>query len=124
MYDPDGDYQRDDSESTAATAPCDDSLPSEQSSFCPRCGHELTQYTWQSIEGLAFCVTCIADQEADCLNVFGFLGGTDWTAILVEHNAVLWLSPTDHKWHNSGIEAITQRLAFERQYGTALNALS
>lgn len=53
------------------------------------------------------------------MHTFAFIGGNNWDAILIEHNRVLWLTPTDDKWQATGIENIHNQMAFERQYGSS-----
>lgn len=46
------------------------------------------------------------------------LGGDDWFGILVDDAGVLWLAPIEDKYAAMGIEAISAKRAFERQYGS------
>lgn len=117
MYDPDGDYGRTGSASPAATVRERSVMPPGRQSFCARCGYELTPYTFVAIEGLVFCTRCTEDHEADCLATFHFLGNNSWHAILIDHNALLWLAPSDDKWKATSLHNIHHQMAFERQYG-------
>ena len=123
MYDPDGDYADERRTSAASDGQDGADRPDGRVSFCPNCGCPLTVYTWQPIEGLAFCTTCIDDCPADCLSVFTCLGGENWRSILIDRLGVLWLSPSDAKYANTSLPAIAQRFAFERQYGAASGAV-
>lgn len=117
MYDPDGDYNRDDTTKPATECQPDQFLPCGRTAYCGRCGQELTVYNWVSLEGFGFCSGCKANHEADCLAELSHLGGADWHGQLAQEAQVIFLTPLDPRHRRTGITALQAKMGFERQYG-------
>lgn len=87
-----------------------------------RCGCRLSSYTVGILAGAAFCTSCIADQQLDCLHLLLPLAAPGWFGILVEQDGVIYLAPLDQALAGTGIDAVAATLAFRRQYGSPVAA--
>ena len=118
MYDPQGDYYPEIRESTPFGQSRNQRLPCTGAVYCMRCGESLSDYTWEALEGAAFCVKCIRAHEAHCLYVLSLLPGFEWFGLLVDHGDVLWLTPIKLDDQGKSIEQIRNEWAFAQQYPT------
>ena len=114
MYDPDGDYQRDDGESTAATEHNASSFPSEWESFCFKCGCPLNRYNWTILLRGAFCIGCVHRDEQACFDCLELMPTTDTTQLCRVHDNNLWLSPQLWKHQLYPFAALAESLRFAK----------
>lgn len=112
-------------ERRASTANLDDagrSVACEYPAYCMLCGRQLTDYTWDAIEGAAFCSSCVEECGPQCQAVLAILPGHKWFGIVVQAAGILWLSPISGRMRFSGIGDLSRYLADIKQAAVEMAA--
>ena len=129
MYDPEANYQRPESESASCDHRPRESMPTTSPAYCPRCGDQLTPYTWLALLKVVFCSKCVDLHEQACLDELHALSGLRWQTFFQMHYGLLWFAPEREVYRGKTLREVAARrflsikTACDPEQGVLLTAL-